>query len=116
MEMLLVGGIAAGTARAVVETPFELAKVRYQTGGGVQLAERLLEPAAPPRARETRAPRHVLPPRGERALFRDAAALRRPASRFPLEGHELPTHLRETQRLHHHRFRHFCAADRESPR
>ena len=36
---LLVGGIAAGTAHAVVETPFELAKVRYQTGGGVQLAE-----------------------------------------------------------------------------
>ena len=36
---LLVGGVAAGTARAVVETPFELAKVRYQTGGGVQLAE-----------------------------------------------------------------------------
>ncbi len=32
---LLVGGLAAGTARAVVETPFELAKVRYQTGGGV---------------------------------------------------------------------------------
>ena len=37
---LLVGGLAAGTARAVVETPFELAKVRYQTGGGVgQLSE-----------------------------------------------------------------------------
>ena len=36
---LLVGGLAAGTARTVVETPFELAKVRYQTGGGVQLAE-----------------------------------------------------------------------------
>ena len=37
---LLVGGIAAGTARAVVETPFELAKVRYQTGGGIgQLGE-----------------------------------------------------------------------------
>ena len=36
---LLVGGVAAGTARAVVETPFELAKVRYQTGGGVQLTE-----------------------------------------------------------------------------
>ena len=36
---LLVGGLAAGTARAVVETPFELAKVRYQTGGRVQLAE-----------------------------------------------------------------------------
>ena len=27
---LLVGGVAAGTARTVVETPFELAKVRYQ--------------------------------------------------------------------------------------
>ena len=37
---LLVGGLAAGTARTVVETPFELAKVRYQTGGGVgQLSE-----------------------------------------------------------------------------
>ena len=37
---LLVGGVAAGTARAVVETPFELAKVRYQTGGRVgQLGE-----------------------------------------------------------------------------
>ena len=35
---LLVGGLAAGTARAVVETPFELAKVRYQTGGGVRAA------------------------------------------------------------------------------
>ena len=39
LPALLVGGLAAGTARAVVETPFELAKVRYQTGGGVQLAE-----------------------------------------------------------------------------
>ena len=37
---VLVGGLAAGTARTVVETPFELAKVRYQTGGGVgQLSE-----------------------------------------------------------------------------
>ena len=37
---LLVGGLAAGTARTVVETPFELAKVRYQTGGRVgQLGE-----------------------------------------------------------------------------
>ena len=37
---LFVGGLAAGTARAVVETPFELAKVRYQTGGRVgQLGE-----------------------------------------------------------------------------
>ena len=35
---LLVGGLAAGTARTVVETPFELAKVRYQTGGGVRAA------------------------------------------------------------------------------
>jgi len=30
---ILVGGLAAGTARAVVETPFEFAKVRRQTGG-----------------------------------------------------------------------------------
>ena len=40
LPALLVGGLAAGTARTVVETPFELAKVRYQTGGGVgQLSE-----------------------------------------------------------------------------
>ena len=31
---ILVGGVAAGTARTLVETPFELAKVRFQTGGG----------------------------------------------------------------------------------
>jgi len=30
---VLVGGLAAGTARTIVETPFELAKVRAQTGG-----------------------------------------------------------------------------------
>ena len=39
---LLVGGLAAGTARTVVETPFELAKVRYQTGGGVKAATGLV--------------------------------------------------------------------------
>jgi len=39
LPALLVGGLAAGTARTVVETPFELAKVRYQTGGRVQLTE-----------------------------------------------------------------------------
>ena len=39
---VLVGGLAAGTARALVETPFELAKVRYQTGGGVQAASGFL--------------------------------------------------------------------------
>ena len=39
---LLVGGVAAGTARTVVETPFELAKVRYQTGGGVTASTGLL--------------------------------------------------------------------------
>ena len=40
LPALLVGGLAAGTARTVVETPFELAKVRYQTGGRVgQLGE-----------------------------------------------------------------------------
>jgi solute carrier family 25 carnitine/acylcarnitine transporter 20/29 len=39
---VLVGGIAAGTARTVVETPFELAKVRYQTGGGVKASTGLL--------------------------------------------------------------------------
>lgn len=30
---VIVGGVAASTARTVVETPFELAKVRRQTGG-----------------------------------------------------------------------------------
>jgi hypothetical protein len=30
---VIVGGIASGTARTVVETPFELIKVRWQTGG-----------------------------------------------------------------------------------
>ena len=39
---VLVGGLAAGTARAAVETPFELAKVRFQTGGGVQASTGLL--------------------------------------------------------------------------
>ena len=39
---VVCGGIAAGTARAVVETPFELAKVRYQTGGGVRASTGLL--------------------------------------------------------------------------
>ena len=38
---VLVGGLAAGTARTVVETPFELAKVRFQTGGGVRAASGL---------------------------------------------------------------------------
>ena len=46
---VVCGGIAAGTARAVVETPFELAKVRYQTGGGVRAStggvSRYAEPA-----------------------------------------------------------------------
>mmetsp|Transcript_62852 Transcript_62852/g.123478 ORF Transcript_62852/g.123478 Transcript_62852/m.123478 type:complete len:306 (-) Transcript_62852:65-982(-) len=35
---ILVGGLAAGTARAAVETPFELAKVRTQTGGSFRVA------------------------------------------------------------------------------
>ena len=35
---IIIGGIAAGTARAVVETPFELAKVRKQTGGSFRAA------------------------------------------------------------------------------
>lgn len=35
---ILVGGLAAGTARTVVETPFELAKVRTQTGGSFRTA------------------------------------------------------------------------------
>jgi hypothetical protein len=30
---VILGGIASGTARTVVETPFELIKVRWQTGG-----------------------------------------------------------------------------------
>ena len=42
LPVLLVGGLAAGTARTVVETPFELAKVRYQTGGGVKAATGLV--------------------------------------------------------------------------
>ena len=42
LPALLVGGLAAGTARTVVETPFELAKVRYQTGGGVKAATGLV--------------------------------------------------------------------------
>ena len=32
---IIVGGIAAGTPRTVVETPFELAKVRFQTGSSL---------------------------------------------------------------------------------
>ena len=39
---VIVGGVAAGTARTLVETPFELAKVRFQTGGGVRAATGLL--------------------------------------------------------------------------
>jgi len=39
---ILVGGIAAGTARAIVETPFELAKVRTQTGGSFRLSTGVL--------------------------------------------------------------------------
>jgi len=36
---VIIGGVAAGTARAVVETPFEFAKVRSQTGGSARAAE-----------------------------------------------------------------------------
>ena len=39
---VIVGGLAAGTARAVVETPFELAKVRSQTGGTFRLTSGIL--------------------------------------------------------------------------
>ena len=39
---VIVGGVAAGTARTLVETPFELAKVRFQTGGGVRAVTGLL--------------------------------------------------------------------------
>ena len=35
---VIVGGIASGTARTVVETPFELIKVRWQTGGSFKPA------------------------------------------------------------------------------
>lgn len=39
---IIVGGIASGTARAIVETPFELAKVRTQTGGSFRAASGVL--------------------------------------------------------------------------
>jgi hypothetical protein len=42
---VLIGGVAAGTARTIVETPFELAKVRYQTGGAVRATTGLLSMA-----------------------------------------------------------------------
>jgi hypothetical protein len=32
---ILIGGVMAAAARTVVETPFELAKVRWQTGGSI---------------------------------------------------------------------------------
>lgn len=35
---VLVGGVAASAARTVVETPFELMKVRLQTGGSIRAA------------------------------------------------------------------------------
>ena len=35
---VLIGGVAAAAARTVVETPFELMKVRLQTGGSVRTA------------------------------------------------------------------------------
>lgn len=38
MPSIIVGGVASGTARAIVETPFELAKVRTQTGGSFRAA------------------------------------------------------------------------------
>ena len=41
-RQVIVGGVAAGTARTLVETPFELAKVRFQTGGSVRAATGLL--------------------------------------------------------------------------
>jgi len=36
---VIIGGVASGTARAVVETPFEFAKVRRQTGGSARATE-----------------------------------------------------------------------------
>jgi solute carrier family 25 carnitine/acylcarnitine transporter 20/29 len=38
---VLIGGVAAAAARTVVETPFELTKVRWQTGGSVVVASGL---------------------------------------------------------------------------
>ena len=36
---VIIGGVASAAARTVVETPFELMKVRWQTGGSVRAGE-----------------------------------------------------------------------------